>query len=366
MTAYIHIPFCETKCRYCVFTSFAAANKSVRETYVSTLKQELEQFARANDVSAPIETIFLGGGTPTILTTDDLCGILDTFRKLFHTASDAEITIECNPNTAIDFGKLVDCGFNRFSIGVQSLIDEELLTLGRTHNVRTAITTIENANKCCNNISIDLIYAIPGQTADTLNRTLLAAMELGVKHISAYSLTYEEGSVLTKMRSNNRLISIDEEKEYDMYLRINEVLHSGGIEQYEVSNYAIPGYESRHNMNYWRCGEYLGFGLAAHSHICNVRFANVDNLNDYVLAVQDGHKPLKFSEKLTEEERREEYFMLAFRSYGVEKKLLNTKQLRLADDCISDGLLVDTGIILQPTMFGRYLADELALSFLKF
>ncbi len=258
---YIHIPFCLRKCPYCDFYSLEYSEE-LKTQYVSAAVSCIEHFA---DRSRMVDSIYFGGGTPSLLSEKDIFQILETADKSF-CVSNAEITMEANPSSAT-FEKLLGyrkSGVDRLSFGVQSLNDLELLDLGRLHDSKTAIRAINDAVKAgFNNISADLMLGISRQTEKSLTDSISALSSLDIKHVSAYMLSIEENTPYAKIKSS--LLLPDEEKTADLYITTCDELEKHGFEQYEISNFAIKGFESRHNLKYWKLEEYLGIGPAAHS-----------------------------------------------------------------------------------------------------
>ncbi len=288
---YIHIPFCVKKCDYCDFLSFPADNRTQRR-YVDALQKEITCYG-ALYPDRKITTIFIGGGTPSWLDEEEIVRILHTVREAFEVERGAEITIECNPGTATAH-KLVryrEAGINRISIGLQSAHNEELALLGRIHTWEQFLKTYDLARKAgFSNINVDLMSALPGQTLETFSDTLKKVLALKPEHLSAYSLIIEEGTPFyeryredEKHREAGEPTELlpDEEQEYAVTKLTQRVLREAGYHWYEVSNFAKPGYECRHNIGYWKRADYLGVGLGAASLIDNVRYANVRELLEY-------------------------------------------------------------------------------------
>ena len=288
---YIHIPFCVKKCDYCDFLSFPADNRTQRR-YVDALQKEITCYG-ALYPDRKITTIFIGGGTPSWLDEEEIVRILHTVREAFEVERGAEITIECNPGTATAH-KLVryrEAGINRISIGLQSAHNEELALLGRIHTWEQFLKTYDLARKAgFSNINVDLMSALPGQTLETFSDTLKKVLALKPEHLSAYSLMIEEGTPFyeryredEKHREAGEPTELlpDEEQEYAVTKLTQRVLKEAGYHWYEVSNFAKPGYECRHNIGYWKRADYLGVGLGAASLIDNVRYANVREVLEY-------------------------------------------------------------------------------------
>jgi len=274
LSLYIHIPFCQHKCHYCDF--YSLEDHTHMDIYVKTLKKSIAYHANILKRSHQVDTLYFGGGTPNLLTVKQLSDIIQTAQEHFTFTQFPEITIEINPefsNSEISLQNLKNIGFNRLSIGIQSLNDDELKLLGRLHTAETAVNCLKNARSIFNNLSVDIIYAIPGQSTQSLQQTINTILEFKPDHISAYNLTSEEGTPYAKMIENGKVSKQDEETEIDFFYRIHDFLEIHGYEHYEVSNYARAGFKSRHNSSYWNEKDYLGIGPSAHSRLGHERFA---------------------------------------------------------------------------------------------
>ena len=289
---YLHIPFCERKCAYCDFLS-APADLPVRISYIKKLQEEIAYYG-AQYGEYQVSSIFFGGGTPTILEGYQLAAILETVKEHFNITTDAEITVECNPGTltAGKAEKLVQAGFNRLSMGLQSADDRELQLLGRIHNFAQFLESYDLARKAgFRNINVDLMSALPGQTLKSWQDTLQKVTALRPEHISAYSLIIEEGTPFYERFAEDERIREEgghprllpeEDVERQMYELTETFLQIKGYERYEISNYAKPGYECRHNCGYWTRKDYLGLGLGASSLVEHQRFQNTSDLKTYL------------------------------------------------------------------------------------
>lgn len=279
---YIHIPFCIKKCGYCDFCSFSGVEPAVKDDYISVLCLQIKE-AREMTRGYTVDTVYFGGGTPTLLDTDQFGRIFGALHDTFDIYDGAEITSECNPATADReyFAFLRGLGVNRLSIGVQSTDPAELKALGRAHGREDVFRAFDDAHAAgFDNLSADLMFGIPGQTRESFGRTLGEALSLGVCHISAYGLILEPGTEFYKNRE--KLALPDEDTEYTMYKDAVATLAASGFHRYEISNFAQPGKESRHNLRYWRREEYLGFGASAHSFFGGRRFfapASIEEFN---------------------------------------------------------------------------------------
>lgn len=280
---YIHIPFCIRKCHYCSFNSVEYKQDSI-EPYINALLKEIEN--RRRDVKQyQAKSIYIGGGTPTILKGSYLKMILDCCRRHFNMQDNIEITLEANPKT-VDKNKLIElksAGFNRISIGIQSFNNDELKILGRQHNSDDAISAFNAARDAdFNNIGIDLIYGIPYQKMEDWEDTLVKAIKLDTEHISIYSLSIEKGTLFDKYVTEDKIFLLSDDEAADMYNTAYTRLKEAGYIPYEISNFSKPGYSSRHNQIYWSNEEYIGFGAGAYSYINKNRSWNISDINKYI------------------------------------------------------------------------------------
>ena len=313
---YLHIPFCRSKCLYCDFCSFVNRSEADREAYVRALVAEIES---KRNYDYTVDTVYFGGGTPSLLSEEQIAEILAAVRENFRVARDVEITLECNPMTRLAdgekyFSTLRALGVNRLSLGIQSANDVELKMIGRRHSFDDAKKTFFAArNAGFDNVSIDLMLGIPSQDLDSLKVSVREFIALGAEHVSIYSLQLEEGTPLYKMREKYDLA--DDDTAADMYETVVQMMREAGYVHYEISNFAKEGRESRHNSKYWRLEEYLGFGLSAHSDFGGKRLENTRNLPKYL-----GGEWLKGEEEISLPEREFEFLMLGLRtSAGVSK-----------------------------------------------
>jgi oxygen-independent coproporphyrinogen-3 oxidase len=317
---YIHIPFCERKCIYCDF--YSVENLNLIDRFTESLLKEIEIFSIEADFfnDSIFDTIYFGGGTPSLLEPAQIEKILNKLSQSFKISSNPEITLETNPGT-VDKRKLLEfknLGVNRISFGVQSFFDDDLKFLGRIH-------TGEDAFKCVNdsfevgfeNVSIDLIFGLPGQTVEKWLENLKFAVSLNVPHISAYNLIVERGTPLHELFSLGKVEIPEDEIQAQLYERTIDFLENAGYVHYEVSNYAFEGFESRHNLKYWQYENYIGFGPSAHSFWINKRWWNFANLNKYINALDLGKIPVANFEILDEEKMIEEFIYLGLRSKGI-------------------------------------------------
>lgn len=315
---YIHIPFCVRKCAYCDFLSAPPQSEEQVHGYVNSLCTEIavKSDKYLTDIYGVrmVDTIFFGGGTPSLLDVKDFNRIMQALRESFIFSEDVEITVECNPDT-VDFDKLCNYkeqGVNRISFGLQSACNEELMMLGRIHSYERFVEAYEDARRAgFENINVDLISAIPGQTLNDWEQTLLKVAKLGAEHISAYSLIVEEGTRFFDDRESYKFPTEDED--VAMYEATERILKSFGYYRYEISNYAKKGHESRHNNRYWQRKDYLGMGVGASSCIADRRFSNVTELSEYESDLLDGKEPTDEENILLKEECMAEFFYLGLR-----------------------------------------------------
>ena len=334
---YIHIPFCRQKCFYCDFPSFAGREKKI-DKYLQALEQEfalLRQRVLPKDNVRDIEskfaprTIYIGGGTPTALNANQLAKLLEIVQKYVAVAEAEEFTVEMNPGT-VDREKLLllqQAGINRLSVGVQSFDDHCLQKIGRIHTAQDAVNTIELAhNLGFDNISLDLIYGLPQQDREILTKSVERALALPVQHISIYGLQLEEGTAFQRMADMGKLHLPTDELVEAMYDYIVEKLPEAGYQRYEISNYALPGYESKHNLSYWQDVEYLGLGSGAHSYWQGTRYENPSSIDDYISALEVGRLPATLEEQVDRQAHMEEYCFLGLRTAaGIDKNLFQQK-----------------------------------------
>ncbi len=318
---YIHIPFCTNKCHYCDFNSYIVNGQPVME-YLQALEREMERTVRLIPPER-IETIFVGGGTPTVLMPEQMDYFLRAVRNYFPFGDTAEFTMEANPGTT-DEEKLAVMkagGVNRISFGVQSFDNGLLERIGRIHTTDDVYRSIENARKTgFTNLSIDLMFGLPKQTVGMMDDSLTAALALGLEHYSIYSLKVEENTLFHTLYRKNQLPLPDEEEELQMYLLIMRRLKEAGYEQYEISNFAKPGYESRHNMTYWRNESYYGIGAGAHGYAHGVRHVNVKGVQPYIDAAKKG-LPRMESCEVSRKEAMEDFMMVGLRMLrGVRRQ----------------------------------------------
>ncbi|HSQ89128.1 radical SAM family heme chaperone HemW [Romboutsia sp.] len=316
---YVHIPFCMSKCNYCDFNSYKI-DQNLKQRYISDLKKEInlykEELKINNTEEQEITSVFLGGGTPSILTSEEIKNIFESIKENFKIRQDAEITIECNPGT-LTREKLMtmrDVGINRLSIGLQAVQDHHLKAIGRIHTYDEFEKNYKEALEIgFKNINIDLMYALPNQKFEEWKESLQKIVELNPSHISAYSLILEEGTKLYDMYGNNEFDMIDEDTDIQMYNYTINYLKENGYNQYEISNYAKEGLECKHNILYWKCNHYIGLGAGASGYLNNYRYNNVELLQNYHEKLNKNEKPIENIEKLSIEDRIQEKIFMGLR-----------------------------------------------------
>jgi len=309
---YVHIPFCVKKCFYCDFNSFPS-DEDVHKRYIDALLKEIKKL-EPYAMDYYLDTIFIGGGTPSILSEDLIEKLCNKIKTSFYIDDDVEWTIECNPGTATlsKFRKYIKCGINRLSMGVQSLKEKELKSIGRIHGLKEFMESYAAAIIAgFDNINYDLIFSLPFQSVDSFTDTAEKIMLYKPKHISAYSLQLEEGTRLFEMQDD--LVFPSEEENREMYRKAKEIFAQNGYKQYEISNFALDGFESKHNLKYWSGDEYIGVGLGASSYFEKCRYDNPDTMEEYI-AFAESKKVLHLeSTALTREEQMSEFMFMGLR-----------------------------------------------------
>ncbi len=376
---YIHVPFCISKCSYCDFYSLplGSVSQDVFSEYVKALCAEINQ---KKEYLKYLKTIYIGGGTPSILPTKEISNLIESINKISLFDKDIEITIEVNPNS-VDHEKLKDylsLGINRLSIGVQSFCNDELSILGRIHNEAEAEQAIELSRKAgFKNISLDLIYGIPNKDSDIdLNRiknwqySLKKALKFCPEHLSLYELTYEEGTKITNAIKNKGLFAPNEEVIKEMYYLGIDILKQHGYRQYEISNFSKEGFQCLHNLNYWDRGEYIGIGAGAHSFFDKKRSANFSDILLYIEKIRNNEVPIVEEIVLNKEEEIKELVFLGLRkTKGIEVSKLYDKNLMdlldgILSELISQGLLEIKDGYLRLTRKGLILSNEVIVRIL--
>lgn len=362
---YIHIPFCKQRCNYCAF--YSSTLFSIKENYVDALCKEIAM--RKDYVpNERIKTIYLGGGTPSTLSLEQIERILDTIYRYYTIEKSPEVTIECNPDdlTQEFLAQLKRLPVNRISMGVQSFCDEQLKRLGRRHNAEKAVTAVKNAREAgFNNISIDLMFALPSSTLEEWNATLEQAIKLRPEHISAYNLMYEEGTAMHRALERGDFTELSEEENVEQFRALIKKLKDAGYRHYEISNFALPGYESRHNSSYWNDTPYIGCGAAAHSYNGTSREWNISDIREYIKGIENGYRNFEI-EHLSEEEKYNDTILTRLRTADglplewVKKnfsKKLNEYMLHNTRKAIESGNLKEEDGNITLTEKGIFVSD---------
>ena len=366
---YVHIPFCLSKCRYCDFCSFPHPKPEIVEKYLSELSCEAREYKEEYS-EYNVTTVYFGGGTPTLLTPEQLGAICYRLRDCFDVSPNAEITAECNPATADTayFEALRKAGVNRLSIGVQSMNDGELRLLGRLHSAKDAKKSFLDAKSAgFSNISADIMFGLPSQSQETLSDTIDEVCALEPTHISLYGLKIEDGTYFA--RHINELKLPDEDTEYEMYISSVKRLAERGFSRYEISNFAKDGHYSRHNLKYWRREDYLGIGLAAHSCIGNKRFCATSDIEKYCCGER-----IQSAEIISKHDILCEKIMLGMRlDEGCNFSLLEAKHGKKArqyrealEKYSADGYIIKRGNILAFSDKGMYISNYILSEILDF
>ncbi len=373
---YIHIPFCHQICNYCDFNKVFFKNQPVDE-YIEAVGREIEMTVNESPESFEnIETIFLGGGTPTALSAEQITRLLSLISKHISLSNVKEFTSEANPDelTREKLQALFDGGVNRLSMGVQSFDQELLKKIGRTHSNEHVYQTIELAKEVgFTNISIDLMYGLPGQTMEQWQDTLNKAMALNLPHYSAYSLIVEPKTIFYIQYAKGKLALPSEDLEAKMYDVLMTTMEAHQKKQYEISNFAEIGYESIHNKIYWDNDEYAGFGAGAHGYLQGIRYSNHGPIKKYMETVQSNVRPIVHSHTVTDEERLEEQMFLGLRKVeGVSHEVFEYKfnqpiqelYAKQIDTLINQGLLQVDQDSIRLTRKGRFVGNEVFQQFL--
>lgn len=363
---YIHIPFCKQACHYCDF-HFSTSMKK-KEEMIAALHREL--FLRKKEITEPVETIYFGGGTPSVLLNSEINLLIDAIYQLFDVAENPEITLEANPDdlTADRIKELAQSKINRLSIGIQSFFDEDLKMMNRAHNATEAWNSLQEAKKYFDNISIDLIYGIPEMTLDRWQQNVQKALDLNIPHISSYALTVEPKTALATLIKNGKIPTPDDGVAHEHFLLLIEMLEKAGFIHYELSNFGKPEYFSKNNSAYWLAKNYLGIGPSAHSFNGENRSWNIANNSLYINAIQQDKLPNEV-EVLSKNDRYNEYIMTGLRTvWGVslEKIKVDFGQnyldylLKNAEIFLINEKLIIEKNILKTTLKGKFFCDGIA------
>ncbi|CAB0689841.1 coproporphyrinogen III oxidase [Corynebacterium diphtheriae] len=360
---YVHVPFCSSRCGYCDFNTYTPGElggTASPESYLDALEKELE-LAAASGTTRPATTVFIGGGTPSMLGASGLTRVLSAVRNTIGIAPGAEVTTESNPETTSPefFSELLDAGYNRISLGMQSASSSVLRVLERKHTPGRAFdAALEAMNAGFLHVNLDMIYGTPTETDDDVRLTLERALDTGVDHISAYSLIVEDGTAMARKVRKGQLPPPNEDVYADRYGLIDTALRAQGFDWYEVSNWAKPGGECQHNLGYWLDGDWWGAGPGAHSHIASRRFFNVKHPSTYAQHLAQGQLPIKEEELLDSTERHEESVMLGLRlRQGLELTRFTEAERAVIDKYVSLKLLHIYDGRVASTLQGRLLID---------
>ncbi|AEX79347.1 radical SAM family heme chaperone HemW [Corynebacterium diphtheriae] len=360
---YVHVPFCSSRCGYCDFNTYTPGElggTASPESYLDALEKELE-LAAASGTTRPATTVFIGGGTPSMLGASGLTRVLSAVRNTIGIALGAEVTTESNPETTSPefFSELLESGYNRISLGMQSASSSVLRVLERKHTPGRAFDAAREAmNAGFLHVNLDMIYGTPTETDDDVRLTLDRALETGVDHISAYSLIVEDGTAMARKVRKGQLPPPNEDVYADRYGLIDTALRAQGFDWYEVSNWAKPGGECQHNLGYWLDGDWWGAGPGAHSHIASRRFFNVKHPSTYAQHLADGQLPIKEEELLDSTERHEESVMLGLRlRQGLELSRFTEAERAVIEKYVGLKLLHVYDGRVASTLQGRLLID---------
>ncbi|MEH3129453.1 MAG: radical SAM family heme chaperone HemW [Mycolicibacterium neoaurum] len=359
---YVHVPFCATRCGYCDFNTYTPAElgDATPDGWLAALRIELDRAARRVG-ARPVDTVFVGGGTPTLLGGDGLAAVLAAVRTNFTLAPGAEVTTEANPESSSPalFARLREAGYTRVSLGMQSAATHVLKVLDRVHSAGRAPAAAREARaEGFEHVNLDLIYGTPGESDDDLKMSVETALDAGIDHLSAYALIVEDGTALARRVRRGELPMPDDDVLADRYELLDAALSAAGLHWYEVSNWSTPGGECRHNLGYWDGGHWWGAGPGAHGFLGSTRWWNVKHPKAYAQALGEGRMPVADSEELDDTARHIEDVMLRLRlRSGVPRSLLDDAESARAAVAVADGLLNDTGDRLVLTDRGRLLAD---------
>lgn len=372
---YIHIPFCEQICHYCDFNKFFLESQPV-DDYVGDLIAEMTMYATDHEKEEPIQSVYIGGGTPTSMSEEQLASVIHAVRVLFPLSESCEFTVEVNPGSCDEskMERLFHEGVNRLSIGVQTFDEGLLSAINRDHEPGDAQKTVDMALRAgIVNLSIDLMFGLPGQSMKQWQETLGKAFELPISHISAYSLKIEPKTVFHQMQKKRQLRLPDEDLEADMFEELVTAAKHNGFHHYEISNFAKPGHESRHNLVYWDNREYYGFGAGAHGYLKGKRYANHGPLPKYMKAVSSGDRPIREEHQVALDGQKEEFMFMGLRKmagvslddfeerYGVT---VDETFPGVVDALTEDGLIVIKGRHVSLTEDGQLLANHVFEKFL--
>ena len=373
---YVHVPFCAQKCNYCDFNSYKIEEKNQKKDYLISIKKEMELY-KEEFKNKEFTSVFLGGGTPSILTPEELTILMENIYSNFNIKRDAEITMECNPGT-LTLNKLKvmkKSGVNRLSIGLQAVQNHHLKYIGRIHTFEEFEKNYHDAKQMgFDNINIDLMYALPNQSREDWMESLEKVVKLNPTHISAYSLILEENTELFKMYERDEFNLLDENTDIEMYEYTIDYLKSHGYNQYEISNYAKDNFECKHNVLYWKCEEYVGIGASASGYFNGIRYNNICELDNYEKMILEGEKPIEWEEKLSIKDEIEESIFLGLRmNEGIQisdfKEKYNfdfEKEYKNEIEKLSKMELIEIdNNLMKLTQKGREISNSVFVEFIK-
>ncbi|WP_197380073.1 radical SAM family heme chaperone HemW [Mycolicibacterium mengxianglii] len=367
---YIHVPFCATRCGYCDFNTYTPGELGGAnpEGWLAAVRQELA-LAAARLPDPRVDTVFVGGGTPSLLGASGLAAVLDAVRTEFELAPDAEVTTESNPESTSPefFAAIRAAGYTRVSLGMQSAAAHVLRLLDRTHSPGRAVAAAGEAQAAgFEHVNLDLIYGTPGESDDDLRRSVDAVLDAGVDHLSAYALVVEDGTALARRVRRGEMPAVDDDVVASRYELLDGLVRDAGFEWYEVSNWSRPGGECRHNLGYWGGGQWWGAGPGAHGYVGATRWWNVKHPNAYAEQLAQGRLPITGFETLDTGDRHVETVLLGIRlRVGLPVDELTPDEQARAEGVIAEGLLVRVGERLVLTDRGRLLADGVVRSLLE-
>ena len=373
---YIHVPFCAQKCNYCDFNSYKIEEKNQKKEYLISIKKEMELY-KEDFKNKEFTSIFLGGGTPSILNSEELTILVNSIYENFNINKDAEITMECNPGT-LNKEKLEtikSLGINRLSMGLQVTQNHHLKYIGRIHTYEQFEKNYKDAIDIgINNINVDLMYSLPNQSFDEWKETLDKIIKLNPPHISAYSLILEEGTKFYDMYMNKEFELNDEETDINIYKYTIDTLSKNGYHQYEISNYAKEGYECKHNIVYWKCEKYLGLGPGASGYIENYRYSNICDVEEYNKCLHNNKKPIEEKNTLSKKDEMEEFIFMGLRmNEGInldrfyEKFGVNFKQKHdnILDKLKNLNLIIEQNNNIMLTQRGKEISNTVFIEFIE-
>lgn len=372
-SAYIHVPFCAHRCGYCDFTLIAGRDDLIGD-YLRRLRQEVDSIVLKDEIPE-LDTLFLGGGTPTRPSSEQLRELFTMLLARFRMADGAEISVEANPLDLTDdkINVLADAGVNRVSLGVQSFSPQVLTLLERDHTLKDIALVMTRVRRRIHNVSLDLIFGVPGQSLDDWRDTLRRVIDHAPEHVSTYGLTWESGTAFGTRRDRGDLVPVDEELERAQYAMAMEELPAAGFEQYEISNFARPGFRCRHNEVYWAGAEYWAFGPSAASYRNGRRETNIRSVLGWLARIEQGRSPVADAEELDPRHRARELLFLGLRRCdGVDRADFRRRSGFDLDDIAADaiatnvgrGWLEKTATSIRLTREGRFVADRVVADFL--